>query len=121
MSGSRAAFTELDTDVCGTVRFSDNLVARIEGCRTVLFVCKNGEHQRNIVSVGQLDEAGHDILIKEGVMKVKDLCGRLLAHVPRKANQLFVLSITIAQPVCLSVRAEEEAWKWHAHLGHLNF
>ena len=134
MSGSRAAFAELDTDVCGTVRFGDNSVTRIEGCGTVLFVCKNGEHQvlsnvyyiprltANIVSVGQLNEAGHEILInKEGVMKVKDPCGRLLAHVPRKANRLFVLNITIAQPVCLSVRAEEEAWKWHARLGHLNF
>ncbi|WVZ54781.1 hypothetical protein U9M48_005530 [Paspalum notatum var. saurae] len=125
MSGSRAAFAELDTDVCGTMRFGDNSVARIEGCGTVLFVCKNGEHQvlsnvyyiprltTNIVSVGQLDEAGHEILIKEGVMKVKDSCERLLAHVPRKANRLF--------PVYLSVRAEEKAWKWHARLGHLNF
>ncbi|WVZ66256.1 hypothetical protein U9M48_015503 [Paspalum notatum var. saurae] len=134
MSGSRVAFAELDTDVCGTVRFGDNSVTRVEGCGTVLFICKNGEHQvlsnvyhipcltANIVSVGQLNEAGHEILInKEGVMKVKDPCGRLLAHVPRKANRLFVLNITIAQPVCLSVRAEEEAWKWHARLGHLNF
>jgi hypothetical protein len=133
MSGCREAFAELDTDVCGIVRFGDNSVTRIEGCGTVLFICKKSEHKvlanvyyiprltANIVSVGQLDEAGHEIVIKEGVMKVIDPCGRLLAQVPRMANRLFVLNIVIAQPVCLSARAEEEAWKWHARLGHLNF
>jgi hypothetical protein len=133
MSRCREAFAELDTDVCGIVRFGDNSVARIEGCGTVLFICKKSEHKvlanvyyiprltANIVSVGQSDEAGHEIVIKEGVMKVIDPYGRLLAQVPRMANRLFVLNIVIAQPVCLSARAEEDAWKWHARLSHLNF
>jgi hypothetical protein len=98
MSGCREAFAELDTDVCGIVHFGDNSVARIEGCGTVLFICKKSEHKvlanvyyiprltANIVSVGQLDEAGHEIMIKEGVMKVIDPCERLLAQVPRMAN-----------------------------------
>ena len=41
-------------------------------------------------------------------MKVMDPYRRLLAQVPCK-------------PVCLSARAEEEAWKWHTRMGHLNF
>ena len=64
MSGCRAAFAELNPAVCGTVRFGDDSVARIEGCGTVVFTCKNGEHRSfsgvyyiprlrtNIVSVG---------------------------------------------------------------------
>jgi hypothetical protein len=44
MLGSWAAFADLDTVVCGMVRFSDESVAQIEGCRSVLFMCKNGEH-----------------------------------------------------------------------------
>ena len=46
MSGSRAAFADLDTGVTGAVRFGDGSVARIEGTGTVLFHCKNGEHRR---------------------------------------------------------------------------
>jgi hypothetical protein len=46
MSGSRAAFVDLDTTVCGTMRFSDDSTTRIEGCGLVLFICKNGEHRR---------------------------------------------------------------------------
>jgi hypothetical protein len=50
--------------VLGTMHFSDDLVARIEGRGTVMFMCKNGESQSfdgvyfiprlttNIVSVG---------------------------------------------------------------------
>ena len=54
MSGSRAAFAELDKGVCGTVRYGDDLVARIEGCGMVVFACKNDIPQlaTNIVSVG---------------------------------------------------------------------
>lgn len=37
MSSSRVAFAELDTAVCGTVRFGDDSVAWIEGCGTVIF------------------------------------------------------------------------------------
>jgi hypothetical protein len=71
MSGSRAAFADLDTGVTGAVRFGDGSVARIEGTGTVLFHCKNGEHRAlgnvyflprltaKIISVGQLDEGGY--------------------------------------------------------------
>jgi hypothetical protein len=84
MSGSRAAFADLDAVVCGTVQFSDDSVAQIEGCGSVLFVCKNREHRAfagvyyiprltaNIVSVGQLDEIGYDIHIKEGTMSIHE-------------------------------------------------
>jgi hypothetical protein len=36
----------------GTVRFGDDSVAQTEGSSSVLFVCKNGEHQ---MSVGVYD------------------------------------------------------------------
>lgn len=44
MTGSQAAFSDLDDGVPGTVKFTDNSVVWIEGCMTVLFACKNGEH-----------------------------------------------------------------------------
>jgi hypothetical protein len=83
MSGCWATFTKIDTTMFGTVRFSDDLMARIEGHGTIVFVCKNGESQSfdgvyfiprlmtNIVSVVQLDKIGYKI--DTGVMKIRNL------------------------------------------------
>ena len=91
MSGSHAVFSELDNNVTGMVRFGDGSVVKIEGCGMVLFSCKNGEHRQlngvyfiprldtNLISVGQLDEEGHDVHIKHGVMRIRDEQRRLLA------------------------------------------
>jgi hypothetical protein len=134
MSGSRAAFTKLDTAVRGTVRFGDDLAAGIEGHGTVTFVCKNGELRSldgvyyiprlttNIVSIGQLDEVGYKIKIDDGIMRIREPGGQLLAMVLRVENRLYLLHIKMAQPVCLAVRGRENevAWHWHEHFGHVN-
>jgi hypothetical protein len=43
MTGSRVAFSELDTRMRGTVKFGDDLTADIEGHGKVEFACRNGE------------------------------------------------------------------------------
>jgi transposase InsO family protein len=133
MTGSRAAFSRIDAGVTGTVRFGDSSVARIEGVGTLLLACKSGEHRAlhhvyylprltaNIISVGQLDERGYQVLVEDGVMRVRDEDRRLLAKINRNAGRLYVLDVDIAQPVCLAMRGEEEAWVWHARIGHLHF
>jgi transposase InsO family protein len=133
MSGSRAAFAHLDTGIHGSVRFGDGSTAQIEGSGTVLFTCKNGEHQTlsnvyylprltaNIVSVGQLDETGYQVLVEHGLMHIRDEERRLLAKVPRSPGRLYVLIVTIARPICLAARTNDEAWTWHDRFGHANF
>jgi len=133
MSGARSAFSNIDSGVTGSVRFGDGSVARIEGVGTVLFSCKTGEHRAidnvyylprltaNIISVGQLDESGYQVLVESGVMRVRDEERRLLAKIHRSPGCLYVLDVNIAQPVCLAARGEEEAWVWHARFGHLHF
>ena len=108
MTGCRGAFFDLDTGVTCTVRFGDGSVVQIEGCSTVLFNCKNGEHSSlpntyyipcltaNIVSCGQLDEVDFEILIGGGVMRVRDEQRRLLAKIRRGSGRLNVLDLTIA-------------------------
>ncbi|WVZ50371.1 hypothetical protein U9M48_001629 [Paspalum notatum var. saurae] len=132
MTGSRAAFVDLDTAVCGLVRFGDDLVAEIEGRGKVLFSCKNGEHRSftgvyyipqltaNIVSLGQLEEAAYDIHLRCGAMEIREPGGSLLARIPRIGNRLYVLNVNVARPVCLAAHGEECAWRWHARLGHIN-
>jgi hypothetical protein len=132
MSGARMAFVKLDTAVRGSVSFGDGSVANIEDCGTVLFNCKNGEHRSfagvyyiprltsNIISIGQLDEAGYKINIDDGVLRIRKQSRRLLARVPRRPDRLYVLDLDVARPVCLAARGKEEAWRWHARMGHIN-
>jgi hypothetical protein len=133
MTGIKEVFADLDFCVIGTVRFGDDSVVRIEGCGTILFACKNDEHRSltnvyyiprltaNIVSYGQLDEDGFQIYIKDGVMRIRDELRRLLAKIRHSVGRLYVLDLTIARPVCLAVCAGEDAWRWHARFGHINF
>jgi transposase InsO family protein len=133
MTGIKEVFTDLDLSVIGTVRFGDGSIVRIEGCGTILFACKNGEHRpltnayyisrltANIVSCGQLDEDGFQIYIEDGVMRIRDELRRLMAKIRRSAGWLYVLDLTIARPVCLAVCAREDVWRWHARFGHINF
>jgi hypothetical protein len=95
MSGCRAAFTKIDMVMLGTMCFSDDSVAWIEGRGSVVFMCKNGESRSfdrvyfiprlmtNIVSIGQLDEIGYKIDFDTGVMKISEPGDLLLAKVKR--------------------------------------
>jgi hypothetical protein len=74
-----------------------------------------------IISVGQLDEYGYEIQIKNGLMLLRDEDQRLLARVPRNTGRLYRLELKIARLVCLAARTGEDAWRWHAHFGHVNF
>jgi hypothetical protein len=70
MTGLTSTFTELDSGICGSMKFGDGSVVDIEGRGTILFMGNGGEHHRlsgvylipqlkaNIVSLGQLDEGG---------------------------------------------------------------
>ena len=133
MTGCRDAFFDLDTGVTGRVRFGDGSVVRIEGCGTILFDCKNGEHRAlpntyyiplltaNIFSCSQLDEVDFKILIGGRVMRVRDEKRRFLAKICRGPGRLYVLDLNIARPICLVAHAGEDAWSWHARFGHTDF
>jgi hypothetical protein len=75
----------------------------------------------SIMSLGQLREDGHQILLFGECLKIWDAKGRLMAKVDRAANQLYVLELNIACLVWLTAQCNSEAWRWHARFGHLNF
>ena len=68
----------------------------------------------SIISIGQLDERGSEVLIKDGVLRIRDQEQRLLAKVKRSQNQLYLLDLKVEQPMCLASRHTEEPWMWHA-------
>ena len=133
MTGRREFFSELDSNVRGSVKFGDASAVEIKGAGSVIFVAKNGEHRlltgvyyipalrNSIISLGQLDENGSRVEIKDGVLRIWDPRHRLLAKVNRGSNRLYVLHVQVAQPFCLAARRDDEAWRWHERFGHLNF
>jgi hypothetical protein len=77
--------------------------------------------RNSIISLGQLDESGSHVEIKERVMRIWDRHHRLLAKVTRGTNRLYVLNVQVAQPLCLAARWDDEAWQWRERFGHLHF
>lgn len=82
ITGRADFFSELDTTVHGTVKFEDNSIVNIKGHRKILFKCQSGKHRAlsfvyhipelrsNIVSLGQLDENGCQVLIESGLLRI---------------------------------------------------
>lgn len=108
MTRSGVAFSDLDTGIIGTVRFEDGSNVKIEGRGTILLTCKNGEHRAftnvyfiprltaNIIGVGLLDEISYQVLVEDGVMRIRGEERRLLAKIHRSPSRLYVLDINLA-------------------------
>lgn len=108
MTGRRDVFAELDTGVTGSIKFGNGSIVDIRGRGTVLFSCQTGQHRAltdvyfipqlrsNIVSLGHLEENDCQVLIEDGVLRVRDRQRRLLAKVNRGRNWLYVLILNIA-------------------------
>ena len=133
MTGDRQAFASLDETVHGTVKFGDGSVVSIRGRGTVIFLCNNGDQRAltgvffipslrsNIISVGQLDEAGCSINIEHGVMVIRDPSRRMMARIKRSGSRLYTGVLTIDSPACLLAQGDDASWRWHARMGHLHF
>ncbi|CAO2199473.1 unnamed protein product [Urochloa humidicola] len=133
MTGCRATFSDLDASKTGTVKFGDGSRVNIRGQGTVVFRCRNGEQRAltdvyyipqlraSIVSLGQLDERGAEVLIRHGVLRIKDAERRLLAKITRSKNRLYRLDLKVEHPVCLAAACMEAPWLWHGRFGHLSF
>jgi hypothetical protein len=82
MTGRWEFFTEFDSDVWGSVKFGDAPGVEIKGVGSVIFAVESGEHilltgvyyiptlRNSIISLGQLDESGSRVEIKDGVMRI---------------------------------------------------
>jgi len=75
----------------------------------------------NIVSLGQLEEKGFKVVLENGKMCVYDQERALIIAAPRTANRLYTVKFGVVPPVCLLAKFDDEAWRWHARFGHLNF
>ncbi|KAI3520492.1 hypothetical protein L1887_09941 [Cichorium endivia] len=133
MTGERNLFAELNERITGRVRFGDGSTVEIKGKGTLLFQCKNGDQltvsdvyfipalTSNILSLGQLTEVGYDAWLHNEYLWVYNEQGTLVMKVQRSANRLYKIALKIAKPACLAASLVDDAWIWHARLGHANF
>jgi hypothetical protein len=75
----------------------------------------------NIISIGQFDERGCQVLVDNGMLRIRDRQRRLLTKLKLSSNQLYILNIRLVQPMRLAMEVDEEPWLWHARFGHMSF
>jgi hypothetical protein len=121
MTGVRVVFSEIDLSVHGTVHFGDGSVTNIEGCGTILIKCKTDGHKAltgvyyipclkaNIISLGQMEEAGYKIVLESGFLKLWNRAGTLTAKVKHGASHMYVLHCDVDRPVCLAAQGTSPA------------
>ncbi|KAI3813170.1 hypothetical protein L1987_17887 [Smallanthus sonchifolius] len=133
MTGVQEHFQELDENITGNVRFGDGSYVEIRGKGSIVFECKNKEQRvisqvyyipslkSNILSLGQLTENGCKVTMERDLLLLHDQEQKLLMRVTRSRNRLYNINLKIGVPICLLGSLEDQAWLWHARLGHLNF
>ncbi|KAI3498732.1 hypothetical protein L1887_09191 [Cichorium endivia] len=133
MTGEKSHFAELDERVTGLVRFGDGSRVQIKGKGTILLECKTKEQlvvsdvyfipalHSNILSLGQMTEEGYRVEMVHEFLRVRDECNRLVMKVERTRNRLYKIALQTSQPACLYASLDNDAWLWHARLGHVNF
>ncbi|XP_074352628.1 uncharacterized protein LOC141691769 [Apium graveolens] len=128
MTGDKLKFEILSEEIGGRVRFGDGSAVMIKGKGSIKLRCKNGEERmlhdvyyistlcNNVISLGQLSETGHKVIIQNNLLPVYDNEGQLLMKVTRSENRLYKIVI---EPWKLS-KGEEMSRLWHLRLGHVN-
>jgi hypothetical protein len=54
------------------------------------------------------------------VLRIREQSRKLLARVSRRPDRPYVLELDVARLVCLVACGKEDAWRWHAWMGHIN-
>ncbi|GJX89148.1 zinc finger, CCHC-type containing protein [Tanacetum coccineum] len=124
---------DIDESIIGRVRFGDGSYVEIKGRGSILLGCKNNEQKivsdvyyipnlrSNILSLGQITEIGCKIIMDGNKLTLYDKNKKLLIKVERSKNRLYSIRLQIEAPICLLANVDNQAWLWHARLGHLNF
>ncbi|GKU96986.1 hypothetical protein SLEP1_g10166 [Rubroshorea leprosula] len=133
MCGDKSAFSDLDESCQDKVKFGDNSTIAVKGRGKVTIRAKDNSIQTisnvlyvpnlksNLLSLGQLQEKGYEILIKDGVCQIRDSKLDLIAKVKMTRNRLFPLYVQTTNLSCLSARLKDTTWLWHCRFGHLYF
>lgn len=110
MTGLESHFSEINYKIVGLVRFGDGSKVSIKGKGSVIFKCKNGEHRvisdvyfipdlrSNILSLGQMTEAGCKVWMESDQLWLYEEDDSLLMKVPRSSNRLYKITLKTGNP-----------------------
>nr|GEV48098.1 zinc finger, CCHC-type [Tanacetum cinerariifolium] len=133
MTGTKSHFRDIVESITGRIRFRDGTYVEIKGKGSILLGCRNHEKKvisdvyyiqnlkSNILSLGQLTEIGCKIIMDGNQLTLYDNNKKLLMKIERSKNRLYNIRMQIETPICLLANIDNQAWLWHARLGHLNF
>ncbi|KAH7537743.1 hypothetical protein FEM48_Zijuj03G0125400 [Ziziphus jujuba var. spinosa] len=119
--GVKSAFSDLDESFRNTVKFGDNSTVSVMGKGRVSIQTKRNstlsipdvlyvpDLKSNLLSVGQLQEKGYEISIKDGVCRIQDDNLGLIAQVRMTANQMFPLYLHKTTHSNFSASVKDEA------------
>nr|GEW03743.1 zinc finger, CCHC-type [Tanacetum cinerariifolium] len=133
MTGVKSHFKDIIESISGRVRFGDGSYVQINGRGSIILGYRNQEQKivsdvyyipnlkSNILSLGQLTEIGCKVIMDGNKLTLYDKNKKLLMKVERSKNRLYCIRLQIKAPICLLANVDNQAWLWHARLGHLNF
>jgi hypothetical protein len=113
MTKRQEFFSDLDTDVRGSVKFGDSSGVDIKGIGSLVLVAKTGGHRlltqvfnilalrNSIIGLGRLDESDSRMEINDEVLCIWDQQQHLLVNAARGSDYLYVLHAEVRQPPCL--------------------
>lgn len=140
MCGNRSMFTSLDTSFTHTVKLGNNHKLEVCGKGAVKIILKGisyvitdvyhvPEVRNNLLSVGQLQEKGLDVLFKGGYQKVCCIFhptrGKITESV-MSANRMYVMFTETCvkmeeEEKCLQVDSPSKAEMWHQRYVHQSY
>ncbi|KAG7536804.1 Ribonuclease H-like superfamily [Arabidopsis suecica] len=138
MCGDKGIFSELDTNFTHHVKLGNNHKLNVAGKGVVKLVLKGvsyaisdvyyvPELRNNLLSVGQLQEKGLDVLFKGGEKKTCSIFhptkGKIAESI-MSANRMYVLIAETCgneEEKCLQIDVSDKTELWHHRYGHLSY
>jgi len=141
MCGYRGMFSYLDDNFQHSVKLGNNSRMAVVGKGRVKLLINGIKHvvndvyyvpelKNNLLSIGQLQERGLAILIKNGICKIYHPEKGLIIQTQMSANRMFILLAQTQAPVhaqtqnhenCLHTSSQNPSYLWHRRFGHLSY
>lgn len=102
------------------------------GKGSIWFILKSGEKKvlrdvyyisglhSNIISLGQANEAGCEVSMKENTLTLLDREGYTMIKTTRTKNRMYKVTLQADIIQCLQAQASGGGALWHASVGHFN-
>jgi transposase InsO family protein len=134
MCGDQTMFNELDEKFRHSVKLGNNTKMDVMGKGSMKLLLNGVNHvvaevyyipklRNNLLSIGQLQERGLAILIKEGMCKIFHPEKGLIIQTNISANRMFILlpQSQAQSDQCFHSRTQNLFHLWHQRYGHLSY